>query len=417
MTTNVTKYYMNLDGTRYDIDNTKLLANTNNTNIIQVITPFSNSLTLRIAFQLADGRDIGYKTLTYSTTEVVEGETWNVYEYAMTDETLSVVTLVTSSPLTFSVNVRELDPDYLDAFSTLTALQTAYPTAEDGQHATVGLITATSYEWQTDEWVDLGYVKSAYLQEITSEVETLYVTPTVSGSFADVSGEQLEIVYNWLEGTFGEDIEADTLTLGGGTLSWNSEDGTIDLAYDGVALQIGQEQHFYGKQFQTQISNGEPLAFAGVEGNHFRLTQFLPNAMADNPETFVGVATNDFPTQDDGYVKANFGYATSFGFVRDFDTDELVDNPSVGAVIWLNPDYDGTTNTYYYTTTHPSPLQLRVRVAVIVEENQNQNQLGTIFVRPTVFETQANQGIYYPETLPESEDDYFEGMTFFDTDN
>ena len=30
---------------------------------------------------------------------------------------------------------------------------------------------------------------------------------------------------------------------------------------------------------------------------------------------------------------------------------------------------------------------------------------------------QSAPGIYYPETLPESEDDYFEGMTLFDTDN
>lgn len=170
-------------------------------------------------------------------------------------------------------------------------------------------------------------------------------------------------------------FNVDALEIGDATLSWNDTDGTVDIAYNGVTLQLGQEQHFYGKAYQSNITNGDPVMFAGVEGNHFRLQVATPEVINTTPELFMGIATQDIATGE-------FGYVTMFGFVRDIDI-ELAE----GSIAWFDPINGGLTST------KPDRGYAQIRVAAVTTEKQNQNQLATIFVRIDILEGGAADGV------------------------
>lgn len=149
----------------------------------------------------------------------------------------------------------------------------------------------------------------------------------------------------------------------GARLSWNSIDGTVDLAYDSVTLQVGQEQHFYGKATEA-IANGEVVMFAGAQGDHVLIAKADMSAPGFQPEWVMGVATSDIA--DNG-----FGYVTTFGKVRSLDTSLL----NEGDILYLDPTTAGAL-----TTTVPSSPDHIIQMAAVVYKHAIQ---GTILVRPT----------------------------------
>ena len=103
-------------------------------------------------------------------------------------------------------------------------------------------------------------------------------------------------------------LTADSLILTGGTdsnagtLSWNADDGTLDVALEnGVVLQTGQEQHFYGKASEA-ISNGDVVMFSGAQGDHLLIAKADEQAVCFAPEFVIGIVTQDFDLNDFGYV-------------------------------------------------------------------------------------------------------------------
>ena len=165
------------------------------------------------------------------------------------------------------------------------------------------------------------------------------------------------------------DVSTTTLTFGStpdAVLSWNAVDGTVDIAYDGATLQVGQEQHYYGKATEN-IANGEVVMFAGVQGDHILIARADATVLGFIPEWVIGVATQDIVTNE-------FGYVTSFGKVRDIDTRGY----TAGSLLWLNPSVPGAL-----MTTPPAGNTDRVLVAAATNSTVN----GTIFVRLTVRHT------------------------------
>jgi len=63
------------------------------------------------------------------------------------------------------------------------------------------------------------------------------------------------------------EITVPSIIMGDAKLIWNDVDGTVDLQYDNVSLQIGQEQHIYAKAIEA-IPDGAPVMFAGAQGDH-----------------------------------------------------------------------------------------------------------------------------------------------------
>jgi hypothetical protein len=157
-----------------------------------------------------------------------------------------------------------------------------------------------------------------------------------------------------------------------GRALWNVDDGTLNVGlYNDVVLQTGQEQHYYSKNTSgAQIDNGQPVMFAGAIGASGKLEIDLAESDPTIPaEYFMGVATQDIPNND-------FGYVTSFGLVRGIDTT----GTPVGEV-WNDGDllYLSTT-AGELTITPPTAPDPKILVAAVIYSHAH---VGSIFVRPT----------------------------------
>ena len=158
-------------------------------------------------------------------------------------------------------------------------------------------------------------------------------------------------------------------------MQWNDGDGTIDVAMnDEVVLQIGQETHFYAKNTSGgTIANGTPVMFTGTVGASGKLTFGL--AVADGsvlPEYMMGVATEEI-------LNNEFGYVTSFGLVRGFNTTGTPygETWNDGDLLYFDPATAGT-----WTNVQPSAPAIHQPVAVVV--NSGPGGSGSIFVRMQV---------------------------------
>jgi len=193
----------------------------------------------------------------------------------------------------------------------------------------------------------------------TSNDELSYMNIGVSQSSGDISYINFDTTLN-----------SPVVT---GELSWNSDDGTLNVGLDSdVTLQVGQETHYRVKnQTGGTLLNGRLISAVGTLGASGRILASYSVADGSVPARFViGVATQDILNGNDGYV-------THFGLVRGFDTtgtpygETWVD----GDVLWANPDVLGGL-----TNQEPKPggnTSIKVQVALVVYANAN----GSIFVR------------------------------------
>ena len=169
-------------------------------------------------------------------------------------------------------------------------------------------------------------------------------------------------------------------------VQWNQDDGTMDVGlYGGSVLQVGQELMYYAKNTSGGlIANGTPVMFTGTVGSSGKLTFGL--AVADGSvlaDYMMGVATQDIADND-------FGYVTSFGLVRGFNTTGAPYGEvwADGDLLYFDPATPGT-----WTNVQPQAPNIDVPVAVVV--NAGSGGSGSIFVRMTVAESLARlQDVY-----------------------
>lgn len=169
-------------------------------------------------------------------------------------------------------------------------------------------------------------------------------------------------------------------------VQWNRDDGTMDIGlYNGVVLQAGQELHYYAKNTSGGlITNGTPVMFTGTVGSSGKLT-FGP-AVADGSvlaDYMMGVATQDIADNE-------FGYVTSFGLVRGFNTTGAPYGEvwADGDLLYFDPATPGT-----WTNVKPVAPAIDVPVAVVI--NAGSGGSGSIFVRMTVAEALSRlQDVY-----------------------
>ncbi len=161
-------------------------------------------------------------------------------------------------------------------------------------------------------------------------------------------------------------------------MQWNEDDGTIDVGMnDNVMLQVGQEMHYYAKNTSGgDILNGTPVMFTGTLGASGKLT--FGKAVADGsaPAIYMmGVATEDIANN-------GFGYITSFGKVRGFNTSGTPygETWNDGDIIYFSPAAPGT-----WTNVRPAAPNLDLPVAVVL--NAATGGSGEIFVRMKTGET------------------------------
>ncbi len=169
-------------------------------------------------------------------------------------------------------------------------------------------------------------------------------------------------------------------------VQWNRDDGTMDVGlYGGSVLQVGQELMYYAKNTSgALIANGTPVMFTGTVGSSGKLTFGL--AIADGSvlaDYMMGVTTQDIADNA-------FGYVTSFGLVRGFNTTGAPYGEvwTDGDLLYFDPATPGT-----WTNVAPQAPNIDVPVAVVV--NAGSGGSGSIFVRMTVAESLARlQDVY-----------------------
>lgn len=155
-------------------------------------------------------------------------------------------------------------------------------------------------------------------------------------------------------------------------VQWNQDDGTMDVGlYGGSVLQVGQEIHYYAKNTSgATIANGTPVMFTGAVGASGKLT--FGKAVADGSilaDYMMGVATQDIANN-------TFGYVTSFGLVRGFDTTGTPYGEvwADGDLLYFDPATPGTW-------TNVQPVAPAVDIAVGVVVNAGSGGSGSVFVR------------------------------------
>ena len=161
-------------------------------------------------------------------------------------------------------------------------------------------------------------------------------------------------------------------------MQWNEDDGTIDVGMNAdVVLQVGQEMQYYAKNTSGgDILNGTPVMFTGTLGASGKLT--FGKAVADGsfPAIYMmGVATEDIPNN-------GFGYITSFGKVRGFNTSGTPygETWNDGDILYFSPTVAGG-----WTNVRPDAPNLDLPVAVVL--NAATGGSGEIFVRMKTGET------------------------------
>jgi len=145
-----------------------------------------------------------------------------------------------------------------------------------------------------------------------------------------------------------------------GKVFYDSTDHALSVQSDvtGVTLQVGQEQWIRVRNNSgATIPNGAVVYQTGVIGK--RPTIAL--AMADNISTssVIAVATHDIGQNTDGYV-------TTFGLVRDLDTQIFND----GDIVYLSASVPGG-----YTKTIPTEPNSVIRIGTVADSDNNQGML------------------------------------------
>ena len=203
------------------------------------------------------------------------------------------------------------------------------------------------------------------------------------------------------DGTGNFDLTVNSLTVGPHKITDDDTHGTLSLSLDNnVDLHLGQEMYFYAKAYQDNITVGDPVMFAGVEGSHFRIQTATTTALNANPEYFIGVAAETM-------AAGEFGYVIEFGHIEGVNIPEA--DFSEGDILWFDSTNGG------FTTTKPPRGQAQIRVAAVVATNQNVNQTytGEIFVRPTILESAGGIQTFLSSTEPTT--NYVDGDLWFDT--
>lgn len=258
-----------------------------------------------------------------------------------------------SAQLAAEAALDAFDDRYLGSFVSDPTLD------NDGNPLTDGAIyfnTSSNelkvYDLGNVVWLTIPQIALATLNDVT-------LTSITTGDILKWTGTE------WVNTTDLGTKTVDSLQFTGGTLTqgtvtWNTDEETLDLIQNGATLQLGQELQVHVRNSTgTAIANGTVVMATGTIGNSGRITVAPYDNVAD-VKYIVGVTTEDIGIDEDGKV-------TSFGKVRGVDTQAWAE----GAVLY-------TTAAGGLTTTEPT-TGIKAAIAFVVTSAAN----GTLMVRTT----------------------------------
>lgn len=226
--------------------------------------------------------------------------------------------------------------------------------------------TATDYEFVFDETDDSFKIgESGSLQKVATREDApldtgLAVWDDATSNFVT-----------------SRDIDVDSVSLGSGVLTWNSDEGTLDIdTGTGVIIQAGQENNRVVRNGTgNTIVNGTVVMVTGTIGNSGRLVVAPASGVVGTAMRVYGIATQDILAGQDGYV-------TTDGKVRNINTT----GSTVGEV-WADGDvlYVKPNDAGNLTKVVPTYGQLKMPVANVIHAHTN----GTLEVRVTPIDENA----------------------------
>jgi hypothetical protein len=173
-------------------------------------------------------------------------------------------------------------------------------------------------------------------------------------------------------------LNVPSLSIGEGSLTWNTNERTLNLKMDGsdVYQQIGMEQYMPPVHNSTgsTITNGTVVGFGGADSHdgfyHMTVVPYIANGTM-SPVYIVGIATEDIADGAHGLV-------TTFGMVRTLNTTGVAVGESwaMGDILYAHPTIAGKL-----TKVKPTAPNIVIPVAAVVRVDAT---LGEILVRPTI---------------------------------
>lgn len=149
-----------------------------------------------------------------------------------------------------------------------------------------------------------------------------------------------------------------------GEIGWNSVEGTVDLRLlNNTTLQLGQEIHTYGRAVGN-ILNGDPVQFAGAQGDHILIKTANAVEIEQNPYLLIGIATQNI-------INGQFGYVTYFGKVNGIFTEDWVSKDE----IYFDPILNGLTNQ------KPNVPNRIIKVGYLIKAQTGQAENGILKVK------------------------------------
>jgi len=152
-----------------------------------------------------------------------------------------------------------------------------------------------------------------------------------------------------------------------GDLAWDDLDQALAYQTNGITVDIAQENLVYVRNpsGNPTVPKGVVVAVAGASSNRVQVAPVAAD-FAEAPSA-IGVTLNSIPSP-------GFGFASTFGLVRGFNTTSVLTQPGApmveGAELFVS-----TTPGVLATFPAPSPAR-RITVGYVVTTGQN----GAIFV-------------------------------------
>jgi hypothetical protein len=166
-----------------------------------------------------------------------------------------------------------------------------------------------------------------------------------------------------------------------GRLSWNSNDGCLEVGLEGsaVTMQVGQEILLKAYNSNSTIANGSIVYVNGTANGNPSIAKFIANGTID-PSLVLGIATEEILGTDTGYV-------SEFGLIRGLNTLGY----SVGDILYASPTTPGA-----FTNNKPASPDIVVVVGVVIDVNATQGIVLTkiepgVIASDVVYDNTASQ--------------------------
>ena len=199
--------------------------------------------------------------------------------------------------------------------------------------------------------------------EVDANFENLNTDKLEASDIANLVSEGSDATFSSVQLTGGTGTQ--------GTISWNTDEETLDVILDGATLQMGQEIHYHARNNTgSTIPDGTAVYATGTLGASGRITiaPFIANGTIP-AKYFLGITTEDIANGTDGKV-------THFGKIRGVDTSAFTE----GAVL-----YPSATTAGALTSTAPTGSNIALPVAFVIYAAAN----GTLFTRATNLDENA----------------------------